>query len=340
MGENLSLERVKQLDKSYSLYSRIYKVCLCFLIPLCLILIALGTCIGALTSYSTAGFSVMVVAIFLFLVAIITYYVFRVKVRNMKDHIPEAVLCGVKDRLGPKAAVESSKASIPEDILLQTGISDRNIVSAGAKMIYDYRVGRLVVFDCATEKSFSEAFFEGAVAIGALPFNAGITALAALSAVMNAPGSVIKKFDGSLFIFSGLKKVPEHQVEIRSRNFGTTKTEEYDGNEPIQTESIEFNQKFKIFAASKEEALYVLTPQIILKLNELDDKLNGDLIVVFKGNNLTIGLDGKHIGLTQAFSQNVSSLISSYNKAYKAAELVEEVVSILQPEKLTSREGL
>ena len=68
------------------------------------------------------------------------------------------------------------------------------------------------------------------------------------------------------------------------------------GLEKVETESIEFNEKFKTFSTDAMTAFYVLTPQIQLKLLELESKFKGSIYFAFMRGKLYVAItDGVSI---------------------------------------------
>lgn len=78
------------------------------------------------------------------------------------------------------------------------------------------------------------------------------------------------------------------------------------GLEKIETESIDFNDKFKVFATDGLTAFYVLTPQLQLKMLELESKFKGSIYYGFMHGKLYVAVtDGVSI-----FDINASKKIS------------------------------
>lgn len=69
-------------------------------------------------------------------------------------------------------------------------------------------------------------------------------------------------------------------IEKQFLNFKITRLEK------VETESIEFNKKFKTYATSEQDAFYVLTPQIQEKLLELERKFPGTIQYSFQNGYL------------------------------------------------------
>ena len=68
------------------------------------------------------------------------------------------------------------------------------------------------------------------------------------------------------------------------------------GLEKIETESIDFNKKFKTYTSNALTAFYVLTPQIQLKLLELESKFKGSIYFAYMRGKLYVAIaDGVSI---------------------------------------------
>lgn len=62
------------------------------------------------------------------------------------------------------------------------------------------------------------------------------------------------------------------------------------GLEKIETESIDFNKKFKTYTSDALTAFYVLTPQIQLKLLELETKFKGSIFFAYMRGKLYVAI--------------------------------------------------
>ncbi len=61
----------------------------------------------------------------------------------------------------------------------------------------------------------------------------------------------------------------------------------------IETEDVEFNNMFEVYAEDDHEAFYILTPNFMEKLKNIYEKLqNYEIRLLFNGNKLHIGLNG------------------------------------------------
>lgn len=62
------------------------------------------------------------------------------------------------------------------------------------------------------------------------------------------------------------------------------------GLEKVETESVDFNKKFKVYASDGITAFYILTPQIQLKILELESKFRGSLFVGYMNGKLYVSI--------------------------------------------------
>ncbi|NLK12202.1 MAG: DUF3137 domain-containing protein [Candidatus Phytoplasma sp.] len=59
----------------------------------------------------------------------------------------------------------------------------------------------------------------------------------------------------------------------------------------VETESIEFNKKFRISATSEQYAFYQITPSMLEKLQTLEKMFKGHISFLFRGNELHIAIN-------------------------------------------------
>ena len=87
------------------------------------------------------------------------------------------------------------------------------------------------------------------------------------------------------------------------------------GLEKVETESIDFNKKFKTYATDGMTAFYVLTPQIQLKLLELESKFKGSMYFSFMKGKLyvaiTDGVSILDINASKKISEDTMKIIES-----------------------------
>ena len=87
------------------------------------------------------------------------------------------------------------------------------------------------------------------------------------------------------------------------------------GLEKVETESIDFNDKFKVYASNPVTAYYVLTPQIQLKMLELESKFKGSVFFSYMQGKLyvaiTDGVSILDINASKKISQETIEILDS-----------------------------
>lgn len=108
--------------------------------------------------------------------------------------------------------------------------------------------------------------------------------------------STVTLFKGRWLVYTFNKRFTGF-LQIRSnenRLFGNSKPLRWFSERPdthkIKLENEQFNERFKIYASDEQEAFYILTPHFMEKLIELDDSLEGNLVVGFIDNEVHIAL--------------------------------------------------
>ena len=74
----------------------------------------------------------------------------------------------------------------------------------------------------------------------------------------------------------------------------------------VDTESIEFNKKFSMFASSQEYAFFQITPRILEKLMELEKMHRGSILYYFNQDELHIGVNDRRDYLELPLSKAVN----------------------------------
>ncbi len=99
-------------------------------------------------------------------------------------------------------------------------------------------------------------------------------------------------FKGQWYIFNFNKQF-KSEVQILDSSFIYTNRHDFFDSKfnKIETENVEFNKNYFVFTKNDFEAFYILTPQIIEKLNEFKKRLNCQVLFVFKDNKLHIGVN-------------------------------------------------
>lgn len=103
------------------------------------------------------------------------------------------------------------------------------------------------------------------------------------------------------------------------------------GLEKVETESIAFNKKFKLYASDKQYAFYHLTPIMMEKLLDLEKMHRGSIYFYYTGNELHIGVNDSQDYMEIPFRKAIDE------KAMKAFEGdVDLIPAIINELKLTS----
>ncbi|MBU1141981.1 MAG: DUF3137 domain-containing protein [Firmicutes bacterium] len=96
-------------------------------------------------------------------------------------------------------------------------------------------------------------------------------------------------FKGRWYIYSFERTFPDELRIVEGRGYGITKKDLV----KIDTESIEFNKKFAIYASTQEYGFYHITSSMIEKLLELEKLHRGSILYYFVGNELHIGVNDR-----------------------------------------------
>ena len=102
------------------------------------------------------------------------------------------------------------------------------------------------------------------------------------------------------------------------------------GMDRIQTESTEFNKRFLVYAEDHFEALYILDPAFIDRLEKLGDEYNNQLEFYFSDNKLYIGFNNND-DLFEPPSANIPiDEQTEKDKAIKSMRLVIDLIDELR----------
>ena len=96
-------------------------------------------------------------------------------------------------------------------------------------------------------------------------------------------------FKGRWYIYQFERMFKDELKIIEGNGFQMSKK----GLIKIDTESIEFNKKFTIFASNQEYGFYHITSSMIEKLLELEKLHKGSILYCFKNNELHIGVNDR-----------------------------------------------
>lgn len=131
-------------------------------------------------------------------------------------------------------------------------------------------------------------------------------------------------FKGRWYIF----KYARTFQDVLKISEGRTAQVNHRGLTAIETESIEFNKKFRTYASTQEYAFYQITPSIIEKLLELEKMHRGTIHYCFIKNELHIGVNDNYDYMELQLKQPIND---QSIKAFMAdIELIPAIINELR----------
>lgn len=125
-------------------------------------------------------------------------------------------------------------------------------------------------------------------------------------------------FKGQWFIFD-FNKSFKADLQICEKGFMNNRRRLFseDRLKKVELEDINFNKEFNVYAQNELDAFYVLTPNTMEKIKEVENKVTGKLLFCFIDNKLHVGL------------YNNKDLFE-YKNIYKSINLEKEKSNVLQ----------
>lgn len=101
-------------------------------------------------------------------------------------------------------------------------------------------------------------------------------------------------FKGQWYIFD-FNKPFKANIQVCEKSFRNAKrknlfVKKEEKFKKVELEDINFNKNFKVYAQNEFDAFYVLTPNTMEKIKEVNNKVKGHLLLCFIDNKLHIGL--------------------------------------------------
>lgn len=99
-------------------------------------------------------------------------------------------------------------------------------------------------------------------------------------------------FKGRWMIFEFNKNFKAN-VQVCQKGFGNNKVNTWFSEtkfKKVEMESQEFNKNFKVYAQEPIDAFYILTPKIMEKIRNLDERNSGKILLCFVNNKLHVGI--------------------------------------------------
>ena len=135
-------------------------------------------------------------------------------------------------------------------------------------------------------------------------------------------------FSGRWMIFE-FNKAFRSNVQIVQRGFcNTTRKRTFEMSDslfdPVTLESADFNSRFRVYAKNEHEAFYLITPQLMERLQQLADRKGGKLFFCFVKNQLHIAIQSNKDSL------EAPSVFKRLDEAQITQQLWEEIEGITQ----------
>lgn len=96
-------------------------------------------------------------------------------------------------------------------------------------------------------------------------------------------------FMGRWMIFDFNKEFKAN-VQVCEKGFGNNRFYSKVKYEKIKMESTDFNKKFMVYAQNAHDAFYILTPSLMEKIQKLEERNKGKILLCFINNQLHVGL--------------------------------------------------
>lgn len=137
-------------------------------------------------------------------------------------------------------------------------------------------------------------------------------------------------FKGQWYIFDFNKKF-KADMQVCERFFRNAKRGgffDYGKFNKVELEDIEFNKQFNVYAQNELDVFYVLTPNTMERIKELNQKTDGKLLLCFIDNKLHVGLHNSKDLFEQSIFKKID--IEKNNKKVKnEILLITQFIDIL-----------
>jgi len=97
-------------------------------------------------------------------------------------------------------------------------------------------------------------------------------------------------FKGRWMIFD-FNKTFKSNIRVAAKNFFGGRSTIFSKLQRVKMESEEFNKKFYVFGDNEHDVFYILTPQLMEKIEELSDSIGGRVMLCFINNKLHVALN-------------------------------------------------
>jgi len=97
-------------------------------------------------------------------------------------------------------------------------------------------------------------------------------------------------FKGRWMIFD-FNKTFKSNIKVAAKNFFGGRSTIFSKLQRVKMESEEFNKKFYVFGDNEHDVFYILTPQLMEKIEELSDSIGGRVMLCFINSKLHVALN-------------------------------------------------
>lgn len=142
---------------------------------------------------------------------------------------------------------------------------------------------------------------------------------------------VTQLFLGPYMIFSFPKKISNYLVVSEKEFFNNSKPDSMFNNCPkterIELESVEFNKRFNVFAEDEHDAFYLLTPDLMEKMMDLERRYEGKCYFGFMNDQFHVAIDsGKNAFEANLFKEINDEVIYDHRRDI---EEIKEMIELL-----------
>lgn len=148
-------------------------------------------------------------------------------------------------------------------------------------------------------------------------------------------------FKGQWYVFD-FNKSFKADLQICERGFANARRGSFFGSKKfnkVELEDIEFNKEFNVYAQNNLDAFYVLTPSTMVKIKELNDKVEGKMLFCFINNKLHVGLhSGKNLFEPQLFKE--INIEQNHKQTIEEVKMITHFIDVLDLDNDLFRKGV
>jgi len=148
-------------------------------------------------------------------------------------------------------------------------------------------------------------------------------------------------FEGQWYIFD-FNKTFKADLQVCEKGFRNARRGSLFGPKKfnkVELEDIDFNKEFNVYAQNSLDAFYVLTPGTMVKIKELNDKVQGKMLFCFINNKLHVGLhSGKNLFEPALFKE--INIEQNHKQAIEEVKMITHFVDVLGLDNDLFRKGV